>query len=277
MQEVLEELGFRMNTQKTKISSSIVTDAVKSDKLAYIYNTPILNKNGCDFDGIQKHLLYILMFSRDYPNSGQIKTMLAHLDKIVEKKLEPIQLTRTYQVIDILNLDGDSEAKKDSSDEIGKEVTETFTVNPSLIENVRAMVAVATQIAIENVNATHYALRVISRMVNSIKDEEERFDIIEKVHEKLAHQHNSTYTQIWLQHITYSRDKQLGQQRYDMPLCRLAMGEKVDIWNNSWLKPELLEGFPYNTICDAEQLKELSPVISFKKRNVYDEEEDGED
>lgn len=64
LQHVLEGLNFRMNSKKTKISESIITDAIKSDKLAYIYNTPIFNKKGCDFDSFEKHLLYILMFAR---------------------------------------------------------------------------------------------------------------------------------------------------------------------------------------------------------------------
>ena len=37
LQHVLECLNFRMNSKKTKISDSIVTDAVKPDKLTYIY------------------------------------------------------------------------------------------------------------------------------------------------------------------------------------------------------------------------------------------------
>ena len=81
LQQVLERLNFRMNSQKTKISDSIVTDAVKSDKLAYIYNTPIFNKKGVDFDSFEKHLLYILMFAREYPDSGSVKTMLSDIDK----------------------------------------------------------------------------------------------------------------------------------------------------------------------------------------------------
>ena len=40
LQSVLEGLNFRMNSDKTKISDSIVLDSVKSDKLFYIYNTP---------------------------------------------------------------------------------------------------------------------------------------------------------------------------------------------------------------------------------------------
>ena len=85
LQQVLERLNFRMNSQKTKISDSIVTDAVKSDKLAYIYNTPIFNKKGVDFDSYEKHLLFILMFARQYSDSGSIKTMLSDIDKRLEK------------------------------------------------------------------------------------------------------------------------------------------------------------------------------------------------
>ncbi len=64
LQHVSESLNFRMNSKKTKISESIVTDSIKTDKLAYIYNTPIFNKKGVDFDSFEKHLLYILMFAR---------------------------------------------------------------------------------------------------------------------------------------------------------------------------------------------------------------------
>lgn len=64
LQHVLEKLNFRMNSKKTKISESIVTDSIKADKLAYIYNTPIFNKKGVDFDSYEKHLLFILMFAR---------------------------------------------------------------------------------------------------------------------------------------------------------------------------------------------------------------------
>ena len=55
LQQVLESLNFRMNSPKTKISESIVTDSIKSDKLFYIYNTPIFNKKGTDFDSFEKH------------------------------------------------------------------------------------------------------------------------------------------------------------------------------------------------------------------------------
>lgn len=159
LQHVLESLNFRMNSKKTKISNSIVTDAVKSDKLAYIYNTPVFNKKGCDFDSFEKHLLYILMFARKYPDSGSIKTMLSDLDKRTEEWLKP--QTREVSTINL----------EDTNNTIEKR-TETYQ-RKLVGGSVRAMSAVCVQIALENVGCCHYALRVLSRMVDSLEDEQE--------------------------------------------------------------------------------------------------------
>jgi hypothetical protein len=43
------------------------------------------------------------------------------------------------------------------------------------------MSAICTQIALENVGASHYALRVISRMIDSLKDMDEKRSIIDLV------------------------------------------------------------------------------------------------
>lgn len=160
LQHVLESLNFRMNSKKTKISNSIVTDAVKSDKLAYIYNTPVFNKKGCDFDSFEKHLLYILMFARKYPDSGSIKTMLSDLDKRTEEWLKP--QTREVSTINL----------EDTNNTIEKR-TETYQ-RKLVGGSVRAMSAVCVQIALENVGCCHYALRVLSRMVDSLEDEQEK-------------------------------------------------------------------------------------------------------
>ncbi len=237
LQEVLESLNFRMNSQKTKISHSLITDSIKSDKLWYIENTPIFNKKGVDFDGIQKHLLYILLFGRKYPNGGQLRVMLNDLDRRIEERLKP-----------------NAEGKK------GK-----------ILENMRPMCAIAAQIAIENVNVSHYALRIISRLTNSIKDDLEHWDIIEKVYQKLRNRPNSLYDQLWLQNITYQKDKKAGTSPYDFRLCKLVMGESDNLWNNTWIKPELYAELPLDTICNQETLAKVTPVITFRESRAYNE------
>lgn len=272
LQHVLDSLNFRMNSRKTMISESVVTDSIKPDKLGYIYNTPIFNKKGCDFDSFEKHLLYILMFARKYPNSGSIKTLLSDIDKRVEDWLKPEN--------------NEIETKTDNCGDVGLDLEDNTTTEKNVFSelkvykpskhlpggNVRAMAAVCTQIALENVDCAHYALRVLSRMADSLKDEEGKWDIIDKVYSKLCNQPNSTYNQLWLQNITYQKDKKNGASPYSLRLCQLVAGRQVEpLWNNEWLKPELLTNIPYDSIVDGETLKKVTPVITFRETRRYTE------
>ncbi|MBQ7851808.1 MAG: RNA-directed DNA polymerase [Muribaculaceae bacterium] len=257
LQQVLESLNFRMNSPKTKISESIVTDSIKSDKLFYIYNTPIFNKKGTDFDSFEKHLLYILMFARQYPNSGQVKTMLSDVDKRIEEWLQPQE----------------REIRSFTLEREGFVSTKETYVRKLTGGSVRAMVAVAVQIALENVTMCNYALRVISRMINSVADAHEKQKVIELVYNKLANTPNSTYNQLWLQNMTYTQDKENNRcDRYNIRLCQVVMGEHtMPLWNNSWLKEDIIKQFPYDSIVDKETLKKVTPVITFRERRAYDE------
>ena len=264
LQSVLESLNLRMNSQKTKISDSIVTDFIKPDKLFYIYNTPIFNKKGCDFDGIQKHLLYILLFSRQYPNGGQLRTMLSDLDKRIIKKLKPRK--KKYK-IELLDLEGESNNIFDKLPSYKEK-----EVPGKIYENIRAITAIATQIALENVSVSHYALRIVSRIVDSLTDMKEKRDIISKVYNKLCNQPNSDYNQLWLQNITYTQDKKSKKSPYSMRLCKLVMGNAEDpLWNNNWLKQDIAKNLPYDSIVNKEILKKVTPVIVFRETRRYSE------
>lgn len=255
LQHVLESLNFRMNSKKTKISDCIVTDSVKRDKLAYIYNTPIFNKKGCDFDSFEKHLLYILMFARQYPDSGSIKTMLSDIDKRIEDWLKP-------QEREIVTIES-------SDTNIFKKSTETYQ-RKLIGGSVRAMSAICTQIALENVGCCHYALRVLSRMVDSLEDTKEKWDIIDKVYSKLCNQPNSDYNQLWLQNITYQKDKNNGTSPYTLRLCQLAAGKKVtSLWNNDWLETKYTSNLPYGSVINGDTLMKVTPVITFRETRAY--------
>ena len=252
LQSVLESLNFRMNSQKTIISDTIVVDSIKQDKLHYIYNTPIFNKKGVDFDSFEKHLLYILMFGRKFSNGGQLKTMLSDIDNRIEEWLNPQK----------------TEDESQSDNNTIKKMGNFQRKLPG--GSVRAMSAVATQIALDNVSVVHYALRVISRMVDSLSDMKEKQDIINKVYDKLCKQHNSDYNQLWLQNMTYTMDEKQKKSPYTMRLCKLVMKDKnVALWNNDWLKPEYTHDLPYETVVNKDTLKKVTPVIMFRERRAY--------
>ena len=267
LQQVLERLNFRMNSQKTKISDSIVTDAVKSDKLAYIYNTPIFNKKGVDFDSYEKHLLFILMFAHQYSDSGSIKTMLSDIDKRLEEWLHPQDKKKETESVLWGDVDLSDDGHLVKTDR--KKAQKPYYIPGG---SVRAMSAICIQIALENVWCAHYALRIISRMIDSLKDMSEKQSIIDLVYNKLCNQPNSDYNQLWLQNMTYTQDKKNGTSPYTLRLCQLAAGKAVDpLWNNDWLKPELATSFPYDSVVDGETLKKVTPVITFMETRRYEE------
>lgn len=223
----------------------------------HIYNTPIFNKKGVDFDSFEKHLLYILMFARQYPDSGSIKIMLSDIDKRIEDWLKP--QTREVETINLEDIDNAIEKR-----------TETYQ-RKLVGGSVRAMSAVCAQIALENVSCCHYALRVLSRMVDSLKDEHEKWNIIDKVYAKLCNQPNSDYNQLWLQNITYQKDKKNGTSPYNIRLCKVVMGEDVELWNNKWLSSKILLNAPDIQIINSEALLRITPIITFRETRIYNE------
>jgi RNA-directed DNA polymerase len=284
LQSVLRRLGFEMNSQKTQTTDDLISNSIKGDKLAYIYNTPIFNKKGCDFDGIQKHLLFIYQFGKEFPNSGQLKTLLSDLSQRIDDKLHPQTSTKDTKPKD--NDDSLSQVELwDDLDDIAEELDEleqlgsakegifktlkTYNVSP-IKENIRPIVAIATQIAIDNVSCSHYALRVISQLLSTC-DADQKKEILTLVVNRLFKQPNNDYTQLWLQNMTYSMDKEAKKFPYTNDLCKIVMGEKANIWDLDWLKDELKQKFPITRLCNKKKLLESDSEIKFKQRENYTE------
>lgn len=273
LQAVLEQLNFRMNTSKTRISSELIADSIKPDKAFYIFNTPIESKQtyrdedgherkerGFDFDGFQKHLLFIYEFSRRFPNAGQLKNQLSAFSRRIEEQLSEKMRTKETEV-------------KNEEDGTTTKKTETKKCNGHLWENISTMVAIAVQIAADNVAVAHYALKVASQMLADMPRSEakKKKEVIELIYQKLRHQPNSAFLQVWLQNITHTTDNWNGSDRYDMPLCKLVANRPVQIWNNSWLKPEIADSTPFDSIVNRDTLAKTGQVITFKEKRQYDD------
>lgn len=273
LQHVLEGLNLRLNSAKTRISDSIITDSIKPDKLAYIYNTPIYNnKKQCDFDGIQKQLLFILQFGRQYPDCGQMRMLLSKLSTWIEEYIENVAKNQKSKAKPEVEAKPDEE--KSTEDKKQQERLGT------IIEDIMAMSAIAAQIAAENLNSAHYALKVISQMLSTISDEQvengeqaSKDEIVTKVLNRLGSMQNSDYLKIWLQNLAvkaeYKGDYSFADGKGN-GLCHLVCGADANLWNNSFLAPAYLEGFDATAVVDDAVLHNDTPVMQFKHRFSYD-------
>lgn len=311
LQHMLEGLNLRLNSAKTRISDSIITDSIKPDKLAYIYNTPIYNnKKQCDFDGIQKQLLFILQFGRQYPNCGQMRMLLSKLSSWIEEYIENVAKNRPKVIslepktpeekkeIEELfaslrksndNSNAEScEEKAEAKPEVEAKPDEEKSTEDkkqqerlgTIIEDIMAMSAIAAQIAAENLNSAHYALKVISQMLSTISDEQvengeqaSKDEIVTKVLNRLGSMQNSDYLKIWLQNLAvkaeYKGDYSFADGKGN-GLCHLVCGADANLWNNSFLTPAYLEGFDATAVVDDAVLHNDTPVMQFKHRFSYD-------
>jgi hypothetical protein len=50
----------------------------------------------------------------------------------------------------------------------------------------------------------------------------------------------------------------------------LVLGNEVRIWNNDWLKPDYLVGFPLLSVCDVAKRDAQTPVIEAKEVSIFD-------
>ncbi|EPM8193442.1 RNA-directed DNA polymerase [Yersinia enterocolitica] len=92
--DVMSEIGFRLNSSKTKSSSDIITSSVKSDKKAWVASKGY-HKN------LLKHCSIIKQHSLNYPNSGSLSTALSEFHKRIVK-LKKFDSTTSYSIISII-------------------------------------------------------------------------------------------------------------------------------------------------------------------------------
>lgn len=275
LQHILEQFNFRMNPSKTRTSSELITDTIKPDKAFYIFNTPIESKQtykdeegherkerGYDFDGFQKHLLFIYEFSKRFPNSGQLVTQLEAFSKRVEEQLST--KTISYDEVSINLETGETTIEKKTKERRGH-----------LWENISAMVAISVEIAANNLRAANNALKIASQLLSDMRqeDQQKKKEIIGLIYKKLYRIPNSAFLQVWLQNITHTTDDWSNIEVYDMPLCKVVAEQPVTLWNNNWLISEIAASFPQDSIVDRESLAKTGQVITFKAKRQYDEME----
>lgn len=182
---------------------------------------------------LQAQLYSIYLFGRENRNSGQLRRLLGDLNRRIEKM-----------------------------------ISEGMRILPNIV----VLCSIAAQIARDNITVAHYALQTISILVNQVKSPIAQANILIKVRSKFQDTHNTHYLMLWMQNLTHSLDNIVDNNPYrKVPLCRIVMGEDIDLWNNDWLKPALRKDIPTTSIVDTKVLKESGVVMRFRENLLYSE------
>lgn len=84
--EVMIELGFKLNATKTQKTEDIIEGSLKKDKLYRISHLEDLNKFCLNKGNLQKQLIRIYDFSKKFPNSGSLQSLLMEYNRNIKFK-----------------------------------------------------------------------------------------------------------------------------------------------------------------------------------------------
>ena len=164
LQEVLSELNFQLNTQKTYLTEDIISESIKPDKKAYTSGVPMYRKSKkrvySTMSNLQQEAFFIHQFSKKHPNSGTLITLLTIFARRLNKKF----------------VAGD---------------------------NVHVFISIVTDVALSSPKAYKIILAIISKLISKIATTAEREKIVNDIYKKFQRFPNIGEIQIWMQHITY--------------------------------------------------------------------------
>lgn len=168
LSKILHDLNMNLNPSKTFLSSDVIQDAIKPDKIYWdmqYLTIHSINKSKKEFKiGIQKHIFQIKILSDKYPNSGSIKKALADIYKfrIYELKRKP--------------------------------------------KDIHQIISIVTYIMKNNSNSVEYCTTILSKLFYFLTDSEVN-EVIDKILLKFKMLPNTDYIEVWLQRLSILDDK----------------------------------------------------------------------
>lgn len=239
LQQVLSKLNFHLNTSKTSISTDIITDAIKPDRIYYL--THPIGKVG-DNRSFNAQLLgkltYILKFSQLWPNSGSIFYLLDSIGEDLDDKEKT--------VLTFLPIWGDSGT----------------TSIPNY--NVTAAAAILTEIALLNPRAYDVSIMLLSKVLELDNDGKCTALVVKK----LSSVPNVGHLMVWLQRLLIAKKCKLNMD-YNELLCRIVNGGSARrLWNMDWLEKKVVDNIPWKTIINKDIIKKVKKIPVIKRKEI---------
>lgn len=133
------------------------------------------------------------------------------------------------------------------------------------ISNPMPMISICVDIAYRNPRTYPICAAILSGLLEFV--ESERNDVVRRIRSRFEKLPNTGYMEVWLQRIS---DPTKHEVSFDEPLCKLAQGEKVLVWNNEWISSlKLRQAVDSSAILDRYKAKNRQPVIKPREVELF--------
>jgi hypothetical protein len=137
----------------------------------------------------------------------------------------------------------------------------------TLVENPMPLIAVIIDIAYRNPRTYASCAAVLSKLMSFVSTDEEKVSLANKIKNKFAKIPNTGHMQIWIQRVTLSIDSDIS---FEEPICQMVSGEKIPLWNNSWISSEQLKTILNRaTVVNRQALETMEQVIPANEIELF--------
>ncbi len=237
LSEVLFDLNFKLNSNKTKFSDNIIIDSIKKDKLYWEEVRASIRISGNALTGdklvhysinLQKHLLEIKKLADRFPNCGQLKKALS---------------------------------------EFSKERISKLTKKP---KDILPMIGILVDIMFNNPNVLPHCIIIIGQLL-SFEKNGNALKIIKAIFRKYKTKPNTDYLIIWLERLTLIFGEVVfGESMPDL-VEKIKDPVNKQLFSSDWLKEDYKNKFYESAITDEDKQEKMSfEIFETELDDFYD-------
>jgi len=127
------------------------------------------------------------------------------------------------------------------------------------------LISIVVDIAYRNPRTYPICIVIISKLLGALtRDNKKR--LLKKIKRKFSLIPNVGHLEIWLQRLTLPITKEIT---FDEPLCKLAAGERVSIWNNQWVTSAELKKILRTKIVDRRKINTLAIIVALEEVRLF--------
>ena len=127
----------------------------------------------------------------------------------------------------------------------------------------KEIISIIVDLMYNNPNLYQICVIILSKLL-SFENKSNKELIIKCIEEKFSKLPNTDYLSIWLQRITLTYN---AKREFNSKICKIIYDSTAKLWNLSWLNIDINE----ELIVDKLLIKELTPVISSKELDIFDD------
>ena len=127
----------------------------------------------------------------------------------------------------------------------------------------KEIISIIVDLMYNNPNLYQICVIILSKLL-SFENKSNKEFIIKCIEEKFSKLPNTDYLSIWLQRITLTYN---AKRQFNSKICKIIYDSTAKLWNSSWLNIDINE----ELIVDKLLIKELTPVISSKELDIFDD------